>query len=327
MPLEAQAQEVLDQLSRYNAPPIETLTPQAARHVPLLDYAARDLVASQISARLLSLAVPTPEPVASVTHDVIPSPEGGLLARIYTPEGPGPHPVLLYFHGGGWVLANLDVYDASCRALCNAGRAIVVSVAYRQAPENRFPAAVDDASIAFDWVSRFAARFHGDPDRIAIAGESAGGNLAAVTCLLARERGVRPPVHQLLIYPVTDFEFDKPSFREHSVARPLNTPMMGWFRQFYLRGESDILDYRASPLRAPHHRNLPPATVITAEYDPLRDDGRLYASRLQDSGVDTTWHHYTGVMHEFFGLANLLDDGRKALDTAAAALKNAFGTA
>ncbi len=322
--LDSQAQEILDQHAKYNTPPIESLSPEEARNVPLLDYAARDLVASQVAARMLTLVSPNPEQVGSVGHIRIPGRGGNILARVYTPSGDGPFPVLVYFHGGGWVIANLDVYDASARGLCNAAECIVISVAYRQAPEHKFPAAVEDAYDATLWAMNHAAHLNGDPDRVAVGGESAGGNLAAVVCLALRDQDETLPVHQLLIYPVTDFVFDKASFQEHENAKPLNSAMMPWFAKHYLRNEADATHPHASPLREADLSGLPSATVINAENDPLRDDGRLYAERLREAGVPVTHHLYEGVMHEFFGLKGLLSKAEEAVQQAATELKEAF---
>jgi acetyl esterase len=326
MELDTQAQEVLDQLGRYASPPLETLTPEAARELPLLDYAARDLVASRTAKRLLTVASPMPEPVASVTHERIAGPGGDILLRFYTPDGDGPFPVLVYFHGGGWVIASMNHYDSTARALANAAGCIVVSVAYRQAPEHPYPAAIVDAYAATRWVMGNAPAFNGDPLRVAVGGESAGGNLATVACLMARDQGVRMPVHQLLVYPVTNFGFDSDSYREHAHAKPLNAAMMRWFWKHYLATEADGEEGYASPLKEKDLSGLPTTTLITAEEDPLRDDGRSYAERLRAAGVPVDYRHYDGVMHEFFGLTGLLDKADDALKHAADDLKRSFET-
>jgi acetyl esterase len=324
MGLDSQAQEVLDQYAKYEIPALETLTPEMARNQPLLDYAARDLAASKLAARLLYVASPAPEQVGSVKHQTIAGPGSELLLRIYTPSGDGPFPVLVYFHGGGWVVANLNTYDASARALCNAAECIVVSAAYRKAPEHKFPAAVEDAWAATEWVMGKATSFQGDRGRVAVGGESAGGNLAAVVCLIAREQGAPPLVHQLLIYPVTDLSSARLSYQEHKHARPLSAAMMSWFKKHYLRNEADASNPYASPLLMRDLTGLPPATIINAEYDPLRDDGLAYAEKLRASGVAVTHHNYVGVMHEFFGLTGLIDTAKDAVKLAAGELKKAF---
>jgi acetyl esterase len=172
-----------------------------------------------------------------------------------------------------------------------------------------------------------AEKLNGDPEQIAVGGESAGGNLAAVVCQALLAGGLGLPVHQLLIYPVTDLTFDKPSFREHAHAQPLSAAMMPWFAHHYLASESDIPNPRVSPLRAPDLSGLPPATIITAEHDPLRDDGRAYAKRLQDAGVKVNYRNYPGLMHEFFGLAGMIDAAREAVNEAARDLNESFGRA
>ncbi len=322
--LDTQAQDILDQHAKYGIPPFVELSVHEARNIPLLDYAARDLVASKMSARAAAMVYPTPEQVLSIHHQRILVKDANILLRIYTPAGPGPHPVLVYFHGGGWVIANLDVYDGSARALCNAAECIVVSVGYRQAPEHKFPIALEDCFAAMQWVQANAATFNGDPYHVAIAGESAGGNMAAVVCLMARAQGAQLPVHQLLIYPVTDFSFNTPSYTEHADASPLNAPMMKWFAGHYLKSPSEALHPYASPLQSTDLSGLPPATIITAENDPLRDDGRLYSLALQAAGVPVVYQNYEGVMHEFFGLAGLVDKADDAVRLAATELSFAF---
>ncbi len=248
-----------------------------------------------------------------------------LLIRIYQPAGEGPFPALVYFHGGGWVIANLDTYDPSCRALTNAANCTVISVAYRQAPEFRFPAAPEDAYAAYRWVLNNAASIRVDPNRVAVGGESAGGNLATVTALLARDRGAKLPVHQMLIYPITNYAFNTPSYQAFTDIMPLNTPLMQWFFNYYLRRPSDGASPYVSPLRA-NVQGLPSATVITAEFDPLRDEGEAYAERLRAAGVPVTVTRYTGVTHEFFSMAAIIDKAKQAVAEAAAGLRTAFGT-
>ncbi|WP_080508036.1 alpha/beta hydrolase [Bryobacter aggregatus] len=323
--LDLSAQELIDQLAKYGAPPIETLSVGEARNVPLLDYAARDLVAAHLTARMATVANPMPQQVESVRHRRIPVKDGSILLRIYKPVGPGPHPILVYFHGGGWVIANLDTYDSSARALCNAAECIVISVAYRQAPEHKFPTAIEDAYAATEWAMANADSLNGNAAQVAVGGESAGGNLAAVVCQMARAQGTTQPVHQLLIYPVTDLAFFTPSIHEYAHAKPLNAAMLTWFSSHYLKSAEEAAHGYASPLRATTLANLPPATIITAEHDPLRDDGRLYAEALRDEGVRVTYRNYHGVMHEFFGMIGLLDQSADAVNLAAMELGKSFG--
>jgi len=318
--VDPQMQEVLDALAALDPLPLETVIPRQARELP----SVADAVQGALAARGQPPAV---EPVGQIEHRLIPGGPGseGTLVRIYTPaSGAGPFPVLVYFHGGGWVIANLNVYDASARALANAATAVVVSVAYRQAPENPFPAAVDDAYAAYQWVVGNAATFNGDSAHVAVGGESAGGNLAAVTALLAHQRGLAPPLHQMLVYPVTDFVGDYPSYQENFDAKPLSTPALQWFGRYYLRSDADRQDPRASPLRAPDLHGLPSATVILAEIDPLRDQGAAYATRLREAGVPVTARLYQSVTHEFFGTGAVVDQAKDAVAVAAAGLRAAF---
>ena len=313
---DAQMKAVLDELASFNAPPIEKLSPMNARNSPTVTNAVMGLLAKRGKAAV--------EMVGDISHQLIPGPGGDLLARIYKPRGKGPFPVLVYFHGGGWVIATIDTYDSSCRALANAANCMVVSVAYRQAPENKFPAAAEDAYAATQWVMSNAAQLNGDPKRVAVGGESAGGNLAAVTCLMARDKKGLMPVHQMLIYPVTNYAFDTPSYQENANAKPLNRAMMMWFWNHYLKSAADGSNPYASPLRAENFRNLPPATVITAEIDPLRSEGQAYAQQLQKAGVSVKATNYNGVTHEFFGAGAVVDKAKQAVREAATGLRSGF---
>lgn len=326
MPMNPQMQSVLDQYAKFGVPPLESLSPESARNLPTFKNAVEEMAAENAAARAKNLVKPMPEPVGKIDHIVIPGPESDLVARVYTPEGSGPFPVLVYFHGGGWVIANLDVYEPSCRALCNAAACIVVSVAYRQAPEHKYPAAADDAYAALQWVMQHATELNGDPTRVAVGGESAGGNLAAVTCLKARDLGGRMPVAQLLVYPVTDCRMNSRSYETNRDAKPLNARMMSWFWHHYLENEEDGKEAYASPLLADSLSQLPPAVVFTAEVDPLRDEGRAYAERMTEAGVPVRYRNFDGVVHEFFGLAGVVDPAHDALDEAATWLKEIFAS-
>jgi acetyl esterase/lipase len=213
--------------------------------------------------------------------------------RIYAPRGAGPFPVIVYTHGGGWVIATNDTYDSSARALCNAVGAVVMSVEYRKAPEHRFPAAHEDAYTAYVWALANAAEIDGDPHRIALAGESAGANLAISTAVIARDRGVRMPAHILAVYPIADGNTDSESYEENADAKPLNRPMMQWFLNHYLRGAMDAGHPLISLIHADLH-GLPPVTLIAAEIDPLRSDSDHLYDRLRDSGVPVKYHLYKG---------------------------------
>ncbi|HEY3081161.1 MAG TPA: alpha/beta hydrolase [Chloroflexota bacterium] len=264
------------------------------------------------------------EPIAKREARTIPGPGGELPVRVYTPAGAGPYPVLVYFHGGGWVIGDLDTHDGVCRALANGADCVVVSVDYRLAPEHRYPAAAEDCYAATVWVAEHARELGADSSRIAVAGDSAGGNLAAVVDLMARDRGGPPLVHQLLVYPVTDHRRDTASYREFADGYLLDENLMAYFWKQYLSGESDGRGAYASPLRAPDLAGLPPALVITAEFDPLRDEGEAYAARLREAGVPVTLSRYDGVPHGFFSMAAVLDQARSSRDEATAALRAAF---
>ena len=315
-------QTVLDTYGKFNALPFETLSPEHARQLPSLTEAVRGVIGSQIAKRTMT---PLPEPVAKVEHRLIPGQKSDILVRIYTPEGQGPFPLLLYFHGGGWVIANLDTYDSSCRSLANLAECIVVSVAYRQAPEHKFPTAIEEGFSAYTWLLDHAAELNGDPARIAVGGESAGGNIAAVVSLLCRDRNVRSPLHQLLVYPITDFSFDTASYDENADAKPLSRDMMKWFCRHYLNSPSEAAHPYASPLRSTDFSALPPATVITAEIDPLRSEGEAYAKKLEEAGIAVQFRNFEGVTHEFFGMKAVLPEAKDANEFAAEGLKAAFG--
>jgi acetyl esterase/lipase len=222
------------------------------------------------------------------------------------------------------VFANVDVYDSSARALTNAAGAIVISVKYRQAPENPFPAVVEDAYASYIWATQNAATINGDPKRVAVAGESAGGNLATVVARRARDNGDQLPVHQLLVYPITNYNFDTPSYNQYANAKPLSKGLMQWFFRYYLPSEADGASPDVSPLRA-DLSGLPPATIIAAQIDPLQSEGQQYAQQLRDAGVPVTYQLYTGVTHEFFGTGAVVDKGKQAVALAGNQLRMAFG--
>ena len=316
-----QMAEVLDMLESLHGKPIEQLDAAGARKQPTPTDAVRRLLEERD-------ANADPEAVGDVDNRTIAGPAGDIPIRIYTPasarEG-SPLPVVFYIHGGGWVIADLDVYDSSPRALCNAAHAIVVSTHYRQGPENRFPAAHDDTFAAYKWTVENAAELGGDPVRIAIVGESAGGNMAAGICIRARDENVQAPLHQVLVYPVADHSMSTESYREMAQAIPLNSAMMGWFFENYLRSPGDGTLPQLSLLNA-NLAGVAPATIICAELDPLRSEGEALAGKLKDAGVETRQQTYAGVTHEFFGMGAVLDTARDAVHFAAAGLMQAFGT-
>ena len=265
-----------------------------------------------------------PAPYANVdTMSKMVSP--GLKVRIYTPQGAtGPLPVIVYYHGGGWVIANLDTYDASQRALAAKTNAILVGVDYRQGPENKFPAAHEDSFAAYQWVLKNAASFNGDPKRVAVAGESAGGGLAAAVSIMARDKGVQAPKHQLLVYPIAGYDMNTPSYQQHTKSKPLYKGFMAWFFNYYLRSPADGKNPMIDLVNAPNVKNLPPATVIGAEIDPLMSEGKTYADKLQAAGVPVTYKLYPNVTHEFFGMGAVVPQAEEAENLAANALKNAL---
>lgn len=300
MPLHPDAKAFMDERTAAGSRPVNELTVEAAR---------------EQSVRLSKL-LGEGEAVAHVEDRLIPGPHGEIPIRLYTPQGDGPFPVLVYLHGGGWVVGNLETVDFTCRHVCNAANCIVVSVNYRHAPEHKFPAAADDAYAATQWVSDNAVSFNGDPKRIAVGGASAGGNLAAVVALMARARGTPQLIYQWLMVPVTDYSFDTPSYRENAEGYGLTRDGMRWFWNHYLPTEADGQHVYASPLRAADLSGLPPAFVMCAEYDPLRDEGEAYALRLREAGVPVVYKCYEGMIHGYLG--------PEAMDDAARELKTAF---
>ena len=310
MPLDPQVKAYLEEAAAAGLPPYNSLPPEQAREA---------MVAR--SGRFLA----NPEPVSAVETRTIEGPGGPLALRIYTPEGPGPLPVLVYFHGGGWVVGNLDTHDSLCRALANAGGCIVASVDYRLAPEHKFPAPLEDAYAATQWIASHATSLGGDGTRLAVGGDSAGGAMAASVALMARDRGGALPSYQLLIYPVTDYSFATTSYQENSTGYMLTRDDMEWFWRHYLTNDEDGLHPYASPLRAKDLRGLPPALVITAEFDPLRDEGEAYAEKLRRDGVQVQHTRYEGMIHNFVRMFPLLDRGKDAVRQAGRGLRDAFG--
>lgn len=265
-----------------------------------------------------------PETVARIEDRKIAGPAGEIPVRIYTPEDAAPRPAMVYFHGGGWVLCDLDTHDVVCRAISRRAGAVVVAVDYRLAPEHKFPAAVDDCYAALEWVSANAAALGVDARRIAVGGDSAGGNLGAVLSLMARERSGPKIALQVLVYPVTDLSrFDTPSYVEFAENHRLTLADMEWFRECYLGTLEDRLNPLASPLLAEDLRGLPPAVVITAECDPLRDEGEAFAARLSAAGVAVECRRYAGVVHPFFSMSGAIPQGLEAIAQVAAAIRAA----
>ena len=263
-------------------------------------------------------------PVYAVDERVIPGPAGAMPVRVYRPSPASDLPVLVWFHGGGWVTGNLDTHDQLGRLLADHVGAVVVSVDYRLAPEAKFPAAADDCLAAYEWVLAHADEIGGDARRVAIGGDSAGGNLAAVVALDARTQGLPQPKLQLLVYPVTDYEFDSVAMIDNAKGYFLEAESMRWFYEHYARTPDDFSDERFSPLRATDLAGLARAVVITAEYDPLRDQGEAYARRLTDAEVPTQSVRADGLIHGFFGMHEYMPPGKEAWDVSVAALRDAL---
>ena len=259
-----------------------------------------------------------------VTTRTIDGPFGEIPIRIYTPVGEGPFPVLVYFHGGGWVLGSLDGVDTICRRITQISEAVVVSVSYHLAPEHKFPEPVHEAFFATKWVFDHAHEFQGDPDKLAIGGDSAGANLAAAVTIMARTSGQLKLCAQLLIYPVTSCRFESNSYDEFASGYLLTREAMEWFRGHYLSKSEDVNDPLASPLSCNDLSGLPQAYIVTAEYDPVRDDGEEYARRLQSAGVPVILRRYEGMVHDFMSFADPpweLDESVEAIDDTARAMK------
>lgn len=315
---DAQMKAVLDQLAALNGKPIETLTAAEARQQPTPTDAVKALMKQQGKS-----TAPNPA-VTSVDRNLTLS-TGSIPARVYTPaSGTAPFPVIVYYHGGGWVIANKDVYDGGARALSKLVGAVVVSIDYRQGPEHKFPAAHDDAYAAYQWTLANAASIEGDPKKIAVAGESAGGGLAVATAIMARDKKVQMPVSIVSVYPIAGTDTTTPSYVENANAKPLNRAMMSWFLDNYLNGPADRANPRVN-LVAADLAGLPPTTIINAQIDPLRSDGELLAQKLRAAGVTTDQKTYDGVTHEFFGMGAVVDKAMAAEQMAADALKKGFG--
>lgn len=309
MPLHPQVQAIRDQLERDPVPGLYTLPIEEAR--------AADVRGAIETAGAV-------EPVAEVRDLLVPGPAGELAARMYRPGEDGQLPVLVYFFGGGWSLGTLDTSDAVCRRLTNSARCVTVAMSYRLAPENKFPAAVEDCYAGTAWVAARATELGVDAARLAVGGDSSGGNLAAAVALLARDRGGPALAHQLLVYPNTDYAAETDSMREVTDELFFNPKSIAWYWGMYLRSPQDGANPLASPLRAADLSGLPSATVITAEYDPLRDEGELYARRLAESGVAAEIIRYDGMTHGFFTALGTLDLAREAVATAADRLSRAL---
>lgn len=304
MPLHPKAREFLDQFAAA-MPPLGTLGVAETR--------------SSFDG-IVAFGGP-PEPVARVENRRIPGPAGEIAVRIYTPEARGPLPVLVYFHGGGWVIGTIETHDPLCRHLAKQAQAVVVSVDYRLAPEHKFPAGPEDCYAATSWVAEHAAELGGDPARVVVGGDSAGGNLAAAVSLMARDRGKPKIALQLLLYPVTDHSYETASYRENADGYLLTKQAMVWFWNHYLAKDADGANPYASPLRAKDVSGVAPAVVVTAEFDPLRDEGEAYAERLRQARVSVKLERYDGIIHGFAMMTGYFEEAQRVVAEAAGAIR------
>ena len=309
MPLDPQAQTVIDTVNSLGLPPVWEVTPEQAR----INAAARPR--------------PVGPEVGAVQNMNIPGPDGDVPVRIYTPEGAGPFPILVWYHGGGWVIGDLDSADPTARHLCKGAECVVVSVDYRLAPETKFPGPAEDCYAATLWAANNASSIGGDASRLAVGGDSAGGNLAAGISLMAADRGGPDIVHQLLVYPVTERNYQTASYQDNAEGFLLARDAMRFYWDAYLANDADASNPYAAPIQAANLSGQPSALVITAEYDPLRDEGEAYGRRLQESGVDTTISRYDGMIHGFFGMVGIMDKSGQVMEEANAALRGAFADA
>ena len=300
---------LLEAIEALGNPPIEALSPPEAR---------------RLAAESLKPVGGVMEPLHSIENVRIPGPDCEIPIRVYTPDVPAPRPAMVYFHGGGWVLCDLDTHDVVCSAIARRAGAMVISVDYRLAPEHKFPAAVVDCYAATAWVAANAVRLGIHPHRISVGGDSAGGNLAAVVALKSRDQNGPVIALQALVYPVTDLSsFATPSYQEFACGYQLTKTEMEWFRDLYLSKPQDALQPHASPLLAGDLRRLPPALIITAECDPLRDEGEAYAMRLEQAGVPVTSTRYPGMIHPFFSLSGAIPEAFDAFEQIAGAIQAA----
>ena len=301
MALDPQVQAVIELVARAGRPAYHTLSPKDARQLFLETRPA---------------STPTPPQIGAVRNLVAETAQGAIPLRVYRPSGVPDStrlPAYVYFHGGGWVIGDLETHDVLCRQLTAAAGASVVSVDYRLAPEHKFPAAADDAWAATGWIVAHAAELGLDADRVAVGGDSAGGNLAAVVALMARDAGGPAIRQQVLIYPVTDVMRETRSYADFAEGYMLTRDSMRWFIAHYLRSSHDARDWRVSPLRASSLAGLPPALIVTAGFDPLRDEGEMYAGRLRDAGVMVDYVCYGGMIHGFAGMGKLIDTAHRAV--------------
>lgn len=313
-------QEVLTTLGAMNGKPVETLEPAEARKQPT----PTDAVVAVLKKRGKDTSATALVPGITSKDTEIAGPAGQLPVRIYTPDGAGPFPVIVYYHGGGWVLANKDVYDGGARGVAKQSNAVVISVDYRLAPEAKFPAQHDDALATYKWAAQNAASINGDPKRLALAGESAGGNLAIATAMAARDQGLTKPAYVVAVYPIAQAsDLSTPSYVDSASAKPLNKPMMEWFAKYTLGKAEDKKDPRIDLIHA-NLKGLPPVTLISAQIDPLRSDSDMLEASLKKAGVKVEHKVYPGTTHEFFGMAAVVPEAKDAQALAGKRLREAL---
>ncbi len=311
-------QDVLDALKSLGAKPIHSQTVEQVRAQPT----PADAVAAVMKDKDIK---PGPEADIATSDTMIKGASGDIPARIYTPPGNGPFPVIVYFHGGGWVIANIDTYDASARSLALGAKAVVVSSHYRQGPEDVFPAAHEDAYAAYVWAVENSGKMNGDATRMAVAGESAGANLAANVAIMARDNKITMPVYQLLVYPIAGNDMNTPSYIENADASPLGKADMAWFVEYAFEKIENATDPRVKLVARTDLKGLPPTTLITAQIDPLRSEGQAYGQALTEAGVVVDMKTFDGVTHEFFGMGAVVPEAKQAMDLATTDLRKAFG--
>lgn len=319
--IDPQMHAVIEQFMAFENP--------KATNMSAFQFRNAKLPAEAVMALLMKTGIEPKSPEVDIAHKILPvGPENGVLVRTYTPisasNQSGALPVIVYYHGGGWVIADLDTYEASAMALAKQANAIVVSVAYRQAPEHTFPAAHEDSFAAYKWVVENTAEVGGDPNKIAIAGESAGGNLAVAVALMAKDEGVKMPVHIVSVYPIADGDVQSPSYDKYADAVPLNRGLMEWFFNLYAPGWENS-DERLINLIDADLSGLPATTIINAEIDPLAYEGGELEEKMRAAGVDVERKLYQGVTHEFFGMAAVLEQAVEAQKFATDRLKESFG--
>lgn len=306
---------VIDEMKKDPSPPVEDSTADQARLKTSPQSLAESMGKKKGTLEMISNV--------EISDIEVSGAETKIPARMYKPSGKGPLPVVVYFHGGGWVIGKNEDYDATLKSLATKSGAIYISPEYRKGPENKFPAAHDDAYASYIWVTQNAQKIGGDPKRVAVAGESAGGNLAMNVSIRARDSKTQMPIHQLIVYPVAGTNMKTASYEANKTSAPLNSAMMEWFMKNYLRNKEDLKDKRINLVDA-NLKGLPPTTIITAGIDPLHSEGKLLSEKLKSAGVDVSYTDYPGMTHEFFSMAPVLNEARQAQEEASEEMKDSF---